>query len=290
MEILVGRVNTVTYEGPPTGAAQASLLKNGEVQNGLPVTKTGSTYSVTLPYLFDESDIDILWTFSGVTGFSESVDQMQHLEVATPLLPISKVKEFLETTSDEEAVQAESAVRHIINAHCGQTFGRFVGAKSVMGDGSNALQLPAKLTELTDIDGITNLTWYEVSGGGYYILLYPLGAPPVKADYHGYHMHVGGVIHNPYNVKSGTWRSGVTYSVNGVWGWNVVPAAVQEAAWLLLNDYSCADSQYRDRYLTSMTAADWRIQFNERAFIKTGNVRADQLLNDYVLKHGWRIL
>ena len=65
---------------------------------------------------------------------------------------------------------------------------------------------------------------------------------------------------------------------------------VKEAAKLLVNDYACAEQTYRDRYLTSMTAADWRIQFHSGAFLKTGNVRADQLLRDFVLKGGWAVI
>jgi hypothetical protein len=77
------------------------------------------------------------------------------------------------------------------------------------------------------------------------------------------------------------------YNISGQWGWNSVPAAVQEAAALLAHDYACADVLYRDRYLTSMTAADWRIQFNAGAFSDTGNVRANQLLEEYVIKNNW---
>jgi len=90
-----------------------------------------------------------------------------------------------------------------------------------------------------------------------------------------------------------TWqefKEGVIYPISGVWGYEAVPESVKEAARLLVNDYACADSQYRDRYLTSMTAADWRIQFNSGAFVRTGNVRADQLLSEYVTTRGWGVI
>jgi hypothetical protein len=39
-----------------------------------------------------------------------------------------------------------------------------------------------------------------------------------------------------------------------------------------------------------MTAADWRIQFYSGAYLRTGNVRADQLLADYVVTRGWGVI
>jgi hypothetical protein len=132
--------------------------------------------------------------------------------------------------------------------------------------------------------------FYQIGDDGYTLRYYNWGVPPVKADAWGLHMHTGGVIHNPNHVSLNTFKDGNIYTVDGNWGWEEVPAAVKEAAKLLVNDYACADAQYRDRYLTSMTAADWRIQFNSGAFKGTGNVRADQLLSDFVVTRGWGVI
>jgi hypothetical protein len=135
-----------------------------------------------------------------------------------------------------------------------------------------------------------NPNHFAIQNNGYTLSHYPWGVPPVKADAYGLHMHVGGVIHNPNNVKVEQFANNRDYLVEGHWGWEAVPDAVKEAAKLLVNDYACADAQYRDRYLVSMTAADWRIQFYSGAYLRTGNVRADQLLSDYVVTRGWGVI
>ena len=47
----------------------------------------------------------------------------------------------------------------------------------------------------------------------------------------------------------------------------------------------CGQAGYRDNYLSSMKAADWRFDYFQEAVIGTGNVVADQLLEEYI-NHG----
>src|SRR6478609_4235924 len=82
---------------------------------------------------------------------------------------------------------------------------------------------------------------------------------------------------------STAWKNDYPFDITGDWGYKTVPAPVKEAARLLINDYACQEAIYRDRYLESIKAADWRLQFSSRAWEATGNARADQLLSEYVI-------
>lgn len=264
------RTPSVVIDTPPSGVEQRYhvVLNMADTQN--------------------ERDIKVNWSFEMETV---PVSKTDYFSVVTPILTFGEIREIHPNATDQEVIKVEAAVRHIIQALTGQTFGQFVGVKEVRGSDNLALALPSKLHSLIDVNGATNSSdYFTIEGDGYYLRHFPWGVPPVKADYFGLHQHVGGVIHNPNNVRLGEFYKSTTYKVNGVWGWETVPARVKEAAKLLVNDYACGDANYRDRYLTSMTAADWRIQFNSGAFLKTGNVRADQLLSDYVLKRGWAVL
>lgn len=270
----------------------ATITING-VTNTLPVDSETPPAGVTARYYttvnmaHTQSDGIILveWTFS-IDG--TEAKKKDYLEVFTPYLTIGELKEINPAFTTAEAQRAEAATRHVINAHTGQDFGLYVGIKKVRGTGDSAVQLPARLIEFDDVPNVNGT--FVVSNNGWVLKGLPWGVPPVKADYYGLHMHVGGVIHNPNMVKLNDWTDGWEYDVSGTWGWEFVPQPVKEAARLLVEDYSDPDSEYRDRYLTSMTAADWRIQFHSGAFRKTGNVRADQLLAKYVLKSGWAVV
>lgn len=240
--------------------------------------------TVGMQHTQNDGTIQVEWTFE---VDAVPVTKRDYFEVFTPYLTLAEVKDIYEDASTSEAQAAEAAVRHIINAHTGQDFGSFVGTKKVRGSGSSALQLPVRLITL---DNVNANGYFSLADDGWTLRQVQWGVPSVKADYYGLHMHRNGVIHNPNMVKLGEFLEPFEYEVTGTWGWEFVPQAVKEAAKLLIADYADPDSEYRDRYLTSMTAADWRIQFHSGAFQKTGNVRADQLLNQYVLKSGWAVV
>lgn len=257
---------------------------------------SGQGYNAILPLFMIQFDsrIEIHWSVTyeePADTNTYTVNKMTPVDVITPILSKKDILAVWDNATPVEVVMIEKAVRHIINAYTGQEFGRFIGTLPVKGTGGTALSLPRRLISISKFNNnLATAAHYSIRSGGYILRHYPWGVPPVKADYHGLHQHVGGVIHNPNSVRFNVFNDELEYQITGHWGWEEVPSAVKEAAKLLVNDYACADAQYRDRYLVSMTAADWRIQHYSGAFLRTGNVRADQLLSDFVVTRGWGII
>lgn len=286
---------------PVPGTLEVVIRDQGEVIHVVnTVSIEDGRYAITIPFAFvqHDRDLEIHWRFNYLEdGSTYEYDSRQELKIVTPLLELREVKRVLgEDFSDEEAADVERAVRHIIQAHTGQFFGRFIGRKYISGSGEPYLRLPMRLIKLTTVNG--NTYWNDalaLRGSGWFLQSRSYGVPTIKADFDGWHQEPWGYsgrapIVAPYTRSVFNFVEHAEYEINGEWGWTSVPIDVQEAARLLINDYACADSQYRDRFLTSMTAADWRIQFHEGAFSNTGNVRANQLLAEYVLRRGWVVV
>lgn len=293
MELLTGTVPTITFNlpTPDTTVTNVTWTKDGVAQTpnlvpSLPIVNNMA--SVRLPYQPEEVKIVVTWNFTVPNSGNHT--KKETYQVVTPYISIPEVTEMAgEDFSPSDIVKMEAAVRHIINAHTGQTFGKETSTKVALGNGSRALALPARLISVNTINGVALPVSYNIGGDGWFITHPSFGIPPLRADYHGLH-ESNGVIENPYGVRANQFGRDARFEIAGTWGWETVPDAVTEAARLLVNDYGSGDSLYRDRYLVSMTAADWRIQFSHGAFAKTGNVRADQLLSDYVLKRGWAVI
>lgn len=305
-------IDAVTYSVngvvPVAGTATSVTVPTGE----------NPAWEVQLPYLSaDANDVEVVWNFAIASIPSESFDETFSYEVVTPYLTKQEIKAIYPEASETEVVELEAAVRHIINAHTGQKFG-FDKNKTITveGHGESALRLPERLVTLTGISTLTatldpragiitsdgwylkkawaaetgtivsnSQYWGDYNGGvfdnGIYSdpdgdgeppLVGPLGSRP------------GGVIVAPGTSGRATpWANDYPFDITGDWGYKTIPAAVKEAAKLLVNDYACSEIAYRDRYLESIKAADWRLQFSTRAWEYTGNVRADQLLSEFVL-------
>lgn len=225
----------------------------------------------------NEGEISILWDFD---MSSVNVTKRDYMCVTTPILSDEAIRNIHPNATDEEVVAIERSVRHIIQAHCGQTFGYSEGTRNVYGRGSAILQLPEHLLSLNSVNGVTDAARLVETTNGWSLHYFPWGQP--YGNQNGVYLS-GGVMHDPRQWYYGYWESGIIYCIDGAWGYHGTPPSVAEAAKLLVNDYACGDSQYRDKFLASMTAADWRIEFNDGAFANTGNVRANQLLQEFVV-------
>jgi hypothetical protein len=290
MELAIKTAPTVTFDLPTdnTSGVTATYSKNGSAPVTLSTTTVDDTVTANLPYQDSEGEAVVNWTFT-IPGSGTFTDS-QVFRVVTPFLSLKEMRELIPEFSDRELTMLESSIRQVIYSIVGQTFGKYVGAYDVQGDDKLTLALPQRILTLNTVNGLDPTDYFVVENEGYSLRHFPWGVPPVNADFFGLHQHVGGVIHNPNNVRLGEFYKSATYRIDGVWGHLYVPEGIKEAARLLVTDYSCADAEYRDRYLTSMTAADWRIQFHDAAFDSTGNARADKILEPYVRPARWAVL
>jgi hypothetical protein len=307
---------------PDTEIASATYSVNGVAPvtgTFTPVANETSTWEMQLPYIStDDNFVEVVWEFTipGTTGtFSETFSY----ETVTPYLSKQEIKAIVgPDATDEEVWDVEAAVRHIINANTGQKFG-FDRNKTltVEGHGEQALRLPERLVVLTGLSTLTsNLDPQAaiITSDGWYLKkawANELGPRTTASVYWGDYTNdnpfdnniysdpngdglspfvgplssrPGGVIVAPGTSGRATpWKQDYPFDITGDWGYVSVPEPVRAAAKLLINDYACAEQAFRDRYLESMKAADWRLQFNSRAWESTGNVRADQLLSEFVM-------
>lgn len=276
VEVTVSDETGVLYEVPSVTVDPV----NGEFSFSMPYFLTQYDRELDVEWKFDYVENTIVYPFSAITPVC----------VITPILTVQEVQAVAPSLSETEAIDIEKMVRHIIYAHTGQIFGLYIGKKTVIGKGSYTVELPARLLDINKVNGlVVNSSMYKISGSGWYLTVPDFGIPGIKADYYGLH-YINGVVENPNGVSLANFSKGVEYIVEGRWGWASIPEPIKEAAKLLVNDYACQDNAYRDRYLESVQATDWRIQFSAGAYVQTGNVRADQLLSNFVLKRGWSVV
>lgn len=292
MEIYRNTLANVDLKVPVTavnGTFDVKAYEGNTVLYTFPtVTAITGGYRVTLPFSLVQADksIEIRWKFDYTESSStKTYNYTTAVNVITPYVTLEELKEAIPEAaqfSDAELVRLERRIRGVIDNFTGQSFGRYVGTRDVIGSGDVELKTPNRLVHLDNItgadivyseDGIASPGLYTSRGDGWYV---GFSAPIPTGDY-----VFENVIRDPDSTYGRGFRDNVVYTITGVWGWDDVPAEVKEAALILCEDELCPQSEYRDRYLKSISGDGWRYEFNPNAYYGTGSVMADQLLEPF---------
>jgi hypothetical protein len=278
---LTGTFNVTVYSG-------ATLLYTFPT-----VIAISGGYRVVLPFSLVDADRDltIKWRFSYLQGSSTLTYAYDtNVSVVTPYLTHDDILTAIpeaSALSSLELSRLERKIRGVIDNFTGQSFGKFIGSNEVTGAGDRELKLPDRLLEMTnltgfdilkDSDGDTELGFYAVRGDGWFI---GIARPTPDGDF-----VFENVIRNPRTMWNNCnhFRDDVVYTVTGTWGYYSVPQSVIEAAIILCEDEICPQSEYRDRYLKTISGDGWRYEYNPAAYSGTGSVVADQLLSQFCVQ------
>jgi len=283
-------------DAPPTAVCvdEAGTTTDLTVQGPETTTDNAQRWTATIPLTLTQNvgELTVNWNFAldGVTA-----TKTDYFDVIVPLADLATLRDELELgeeVTDAQLARAERKVRNFIENFCGQAFVPTDETVTLKWDGEN-IMLPKRLISFTSSNPV--LAVVPVIKGDGFVLnipeLTPDGYPIVDPSYGDtYPTDSSGIIIPPYLSRTGYYKQYKQITITGHWGWDRVPNNIQEAAFILVNDYLSPDQLYRDKYLTSLTSPDWRIQFHGSAFRRTGNARVDALLEDYVVKHLWRLI
>lgn len=243
-------------------------------------TGTVSGSSALVPYTITRvgGDFQTVWTYS-ISG--NQYTRTDNHVIVSPMFTKDQLVAWdadFSMLTDEQVVRLEKTIRAVIEYVTGQKFNYEYDTIAFRGNGSRLVGLPKRLVEADGIvDGSGGLIdAFVKSGNDGWTLNAEQGPTWVDA------MTSTNPIRNPYKAY-GIFKNDLTYTISGYFGYTSIPEDVILAAKILAEDYGCDESLWRDRYIDNIRAADWRFEFNGRAFSGTGNVKVDQILQKYTL-------
>jgi hypothetical protein len=261
---------------------KAEFIRGGEV-----VSTVTNNPTVAVPYAITKTDgpFWVKWYFNLEAGSHERVEEHA---VVTPVFTEEELKDWdtdFDILTADKVVYLERLVRQIIQTYTNQKFGYREGEIVLWGNGGPILYSEERI--------ITVENWaYGYLPDGYGIHTGSSSFPNnlnVKIPYQEE------LINDPlYLVKktqsvpiatsgySQVYADGAPYRFTGLFGWVSIPEEVKTAALYIAEAFTCNESLWRERYIKSVRAADWRFDFSEEIFRSTGSLTADQLLDPYV--------
>jgi hypothetical protein len=269
------------------GVAGATINSVTFMRHGK-VVSTATTSPAQVPYAVTHVDgeFSVLWEYE-VDGNTYS--RSEDYKVVTPLFTSQELKDFNEqfnVLTDQKVEVLERLVREVIEAITGQSFGYEEGSYTTWGGGDTVLLTDKRVLSVTSIGygqyGLLPYTYRPIKNG--------FGIEKDGELWDGSTYTTAGPMRSPYALHSSSgFQNNTRYTITGTFGWSTVPREIKDAALLIAELFSCKEASWRDRYLKAVTAADWRFDFDSRAFTGTGSVTADRLLEKFVVGR-WAII
>lgn len=227
------------------------------------VAVAGTEGAITLPHALLKycGDIDIVWSYE---ESGEVREDHQQAKVYEPLFTHKQLVEFdskMAKLTVPAVMALERMVRGVVEGYTGQKFEMSKGVVIGRSHKPDSIVLPKRIISTTNkIKGI-----------------------PVTLESDGWIIRANGAGNVDYYTnkfyENTTWSGNI--AIEGVFGYATVPSNVNLAALILAQDYGCKEASWRDKYVANLKNSDWRVEFNERTWNGTGNVKADQMLNKY---------
>lgn len=256
------------------------------------------TYEVYMPLSLTDRNrsFRFVWNYE-IDG--EEVSKEHVLYIRTPYVELAQAMDSLGIGTDPsdpnfksyaELSEAEQYARRVIENYTGQRFYLYDDLHVVYGDDSDSLRLPFRLNTLHELysnDILLLDTINDINNWGYTV--------QISESCFGIRLNRANMLDNtvytangmvPPSVNDftgGAFSKGVSYRVQGRYGWPEVPDDVETACIELMRDYFSKDRTWRNKYLNSVQSFDWHFEYNTGAYIGTGNIYVDQLLLPYVL-------
>jgi hypothetical protein len=293
-----GTVTALVKRSNPDGAPFGQLPSASYTATKL--DSDFGTYEIIIPQSasnFNEPTLEITWSYS-VNGIQTTHKQI--VDVVRPYVSISESLDRLNIGTDvsdpnyrsyNELKIAERYARKLIDAYTNQFFSEKYMTETQYGSGTDVLPLKTRIISLTVLkeEGITlidspsqinNWTFVpKISESNY-------GLSINKQDlYDNLVYTANGLIPPSINDRSysGAFKKDYIYSITGWYGWNRVPDDVSEACLVLMQQYFEKDRAWKDKYVKNISTFDWKFEFLDKAHTGTGNLYADQLLDQYVV-------
>jgi len=279
----IGKTVTLSVAG-------ASVVDVNFVRAGVSTPATPSGLSAPIPYSITctDGDFDTVWDYT-VSGSPDIYTRVDRNTVVTPYFSKADLIAYstiFASMTDQQAVNLERLVRSVINKVTSQDFGSKSGSVISYGTGDSILLLPEHCEQFISLAYSNNPT--VLLDSEYRLLNKGYGIEQVGID-NGYTIKVpayeeqfGNQVITPYYFLVDRFKDNIGYQVNGVFGYSSVPDDVVLAALILAEALSHDETTWQDRYVGSIKAADWAIEFNGGRFGGTGNAKVDLILSKYI--------
>ena len=255
------------------------------IQGGKAAAGASSIFTLTLNSDSTAYDRDIKIEYV-TTSASGAYNQVKYASLIRPYATVSQIREIAsisDTTTDATIQRLERRARLSINASLGYDFYKNKRSVTVYGNNTDVLALPENIFRIDSIYE-DDILIYE-RDNSLHQLTYPLEIGPssnrIKIINSDENKEIFEFPKFSVFYYQGVFKKDSAYKIDGIWGWDYIPADVEESTALLVNDYLCNDFNIRNKNISQLSNDAYDIKYGADAATGTGNLTVDNLLAHY---------
>lgn len=256
------------------------------VQGGAGVNTGSYTYNITLNTDSTAYDRNIKIEYV-TTATDGAYGEVQYASLMRPYATPARIRQLADIDSsvtDETLTKLEKKARLFINGYLGMNFYKEKRSIVAYGNNTDILNLPDFAVRVDEIyEDDLKIYQYDSST---YELEYPIEITDSKNRIK--------IVNSPeknteimefpkFSVfyYEGVFKKDYSYRLEGIFGWEYIPADVEMATALIVEDYLCNDFNVRNKNIGQLSNDSYEIKYGGDFATGTGNLLVDNLLSYY---------
>lgn len=256
------------------------------IQSGAATTSGSSIYSIT--FTADSTSYDRNIKLEIITTSSANAyNEIQNISLIRPYASVSRIESLATippNTASSTLLKLERRARLSLNAFIGHSFYKLKKDLTVYGNNTDVLTLPENLYRIDKIYE-DDLLVYERDNSDVQ-LEYPIEIADSKNRIK--------IVNTSSKSKDtaespifsvfyyqGVFKKDHAYRIDGIWGWDYIPADIEQATALLVEDYLCNDFNIRNKNIAELSNDSYDIKYGLDFATGTGNLAVDNLIAHY---------
>jgi hypothetical protein len=251
-------------------------------------TVSSKTYSIGLNVDTTSYDRNIKIEF--VT--TSSVGAHNDIQYASLIRPYASPDRILELADIPASASAntnllrklEKKARLSLNSYIGDSFYKEKRTITVFGQNSDIITTPIPIQRIDKVYE-DDLLVYERDNSSYQLDF------PLEIDSSGTRVKIVNSSTNNKEILEfpkfsvfyyeGIFKKDFSYKIDGIWGWEYIPADIELATALLVEDYLCNDFNVRNKNIGQLSNDSYNIKYASNFSTGTGNLLVDNLIAKY---------
>jgi len=236
------------------------------IQSGAATTSGSSIYSIT--FTADSAAYDRNIKLEIITTSSANAyNEIQNVSLIRPYASVSRIESLATippNTASSTLLKLERKARLSLNAFIGHSFYKLKKDMTVYGNNTDILTLPENLYRIDKVYE-DDLLVYERDNTEIQ-LEYPIEI----ADSRNRIKIVNTSSKSKDTAESpifsvfyyqGVFKKDHAYRIDGIWGWEYIPADIEQATALLVEDYLCNDFNIRNKNIAQLSNDSYDIKY-----------------------------